>query len=98
SVDAICQLVADGRQIGAVAASGRMRVGELLMPEPLPVLDDVECKIRHNSIDPWTERFAGFEPIDRLICLDKSFLCEVLGVIGIANDAPGDRYDSFHVF
>src|SRR5260370_21640012 len=57
-VDSACQLVADGRQISAIATSRRMGIGQLLMPAALPVLENVECEIRHDSIDPWTERLS----------------------------------------
>src|SRR5437773_6380391 len=70
-IDPSRQLVAKGREIGAIAAGGRMRVSQLLVPETLPVFENVECEVRHDSIDPWTERFSWFEPLDRLIRLHK---------------------------
>ena len=97
-VDAHGQLARARRQIGIVAAGGRLDVAQLFVPEALAMFDHVQCQVRHDSIDPRTEWLSRLEAADGPVRLDEGLLREVLGVVGVADDSPGDRHHPFHVF
>ena len=62
------------------------------------MLHHVEREIRDDASDPRTERIADPEASDVLISLHERLLREILGIMRIARDAPGDRDDPPEVF
>ena len=97
-VDAGPDLVRIGRKVRRIAAGRRLRVAQLLLPDAAPVLEDVEREVGDDAKDPRPKRLTGLEPADRRVRLDECLLGEVLRIVRIADESPGDRDDAFHVF
>src|ERR1019366_3486494 len=51
-----------------------------------------------DTMAPRSEWLATPESVDGLVCLHECLLRQILGIIPIAHDTPGNRHDTLHVF
>jgi hypothetical protein len=89
-IDPQSQLRGGRTQIGTVAARPFQSVGQRLLPDAPAVLDDVQGQIGDDAIDPRAERLAGPEPTYALIGFYKRLLGQILRIVAVPDDAPGD--------
>ena len=76
---------------GRIAKGTRNRIRQFLGGPHFSTPCQVECRVRHDPIEPRAETLARIESVERLIRAQETFLNRILGVLMRHYDRPGNE-------